>query len=443
MVAFIKYGWNKVIKVIEKMSTLNEQIQRLQTAKSAIDNSLINRGIIIPNGATLDSYHTLIQQIKTGTSSQDVTALKDNILEGTTTVTADSNDEIVEGTMVNNGSFSHTINAGSNIIVPRGYHPGNGIISVRSLADETPGTATAARIISGDTAWVNGSKLTGSMSIMSATGFSASAASSTSIKISWTNPSKGPWSGIKIRYSTSGYPGTTGGTLVYTGAGNSTSAGGSNYVNITGLSIGTTYYFTCYSYANGLGDSAASYNCTAKTSGLMIYDYGKAIATPQDCTHYSNLTINSNNIHIKGHTHDLSGYDSLNYYGGVRICFSVRNLGILPNIDNYSNVVIALNPKAMATSGANNPFNFTFAFRNSYKSGTFLKLSTRTSLTLNTINTIKIPITSGNKTTYKNLYSSNGHPYTFNYGGNYTTDSGEDWLEYYFKEHIIYQIYLE
>lgn len=84
------------------MSTLNEEILRLKNAKAAIDEVLIARGVSIPENATLDTYNELINSIQGGTSSEEVTATKANVLAGTTTITADSNDEIVEGTMPNN-----------------------------------------------------------------------------------------------------------------------------------------------------------------------------------------------------------------------------------------------------------------------------------------------------------------------------------------------------
>lgn len=131
--------------------------------------------------------------------------------------------------------------------------------------------ATAAVIRSGYTAWANGSKITGTLAIQSAISFSAAALSFNTIRISWTNPAKGPWQGIFIQMSASGTPGTGGGSRVYTGSGmNPNQAGGSNYVDIGGLTPGTTYYFTCTSYVDALG-WGSSYNVsTATSAGLSI-----------------------------------------------------------------------------------------------------------------------------------------------------------------------------
>lgn len=141
------------------------------------------------------------------------------------------------------------------------------------------GTASANHVLSGKTFYNTNAQAiqTGSLAIQSAISFSAAAQSSTTIRISWKNPSKGPWTGVKIRVSTSGYPGVSGGTLKYTGYGSSAVAGGTSYVDITGLSFGTTYYFTCYSYVTGLGDSTTGYNVNAKTNNLVLWDGTSAL----------------------------------------------------------------------------------------------------------------------------------------------------------------------
>ncbi|WP_419032417.1 hypothetical protein [Dysgonomonas gadei] len=59
------------------------------------------------------------------------------------------------------GAVSQTLNAGGSYTIPEGYHNGNGKVTANSLASQTSATATAAQILSGKTAWVNGSKLTG------------------------------------------------------------------------------------------------------------------------------------------------------------------------------------------------------------------------------------------------------------------------------------------
>ena len=178
------------------------------------------------------------------------------------------------GTMTNQGAKTASLNAGGSYAIPAGYHNGSGRVTANSLASQTSANAAAGHILSGKTAWVNGSKLTGTLAVQSAISFSAAALSATSVRISWKNPARGPWQGVFIQMSTSGNPGTGGGTRKYTGAGNNPNqAGGSNYVDIGGLNMGTTYYFTCTSYCDALG-WGSSYNVAATTKGKILYDNG-------------------------------------------------------------------------------------------------------------------------------------------------------------------------
>lgn len=77
--------------------------------------------------------------------------------------TAWVNGSKVTGTMVNRGSTSSTLNAGSSYTIPSGYHNGQGKVTASSLSSQTSADASASHILSGKTAWVNGSKVTGTM----------------------------------------------------------------------------------------------------------------------------------------------------------------------------------------------------------------------------------------------------------------------------------------
>lgn len=201
-----------------------------------------------------------------GPSSDDCTATKAQVLSGYTAVTKDSGDDIAEGTMANQGAKTAALNCGASYTIPAGYHNGSGVIRANSLASQT-GNATAEDkyVMKGKTYWKDGVLRTGTMETQSAISFSAAARSHNTIRISWKNPAKGPWQGVIIRMSTSVTPGTSGGTEKYRGAGNNPNqAGGDNYVDITGLTYETTYYFTCMSYFTGL-DNAGVANVQAKT----------------------------------------------------------------------------------------------------------------------------------------------------------------------------------
>ena len=107
------------------MSTLNEEIARLKIAKANIDRVLIERGASIPENATLDTYYELINSIKGGVSSSEVTATRADVLAGTYTITADSNGEVVEGTIpIKDGQIYYAEK--TNQLIPSGqYLSGN------------------------------------------------------------------------------------------------------------------------------------------------------------------------------------------------------------------------------------------------------------------------------------------------------------------------------
>ena len=67
------------------------------------------------------------------------------------------------GTMPNRGAVSQALNAGGSYTIPAGYHNGSGKVTANSLVGQTSANATAAYISSGKTAWVNGSKITGTL----------------------------------------------------------------------------------------------------------------------------------------------------------------------------------------------------------------------------------------------------------------------------------------
>lgn len=84
--------------------------------------------------------------------------------------TAYVNGAKVTGTMANNGAVSQAINAGGSYTIPAGYHNGSGKVTGNSLASQTSANAAAGDIASGKTAWVNGSKITGNASLLKNTG---------------------------------------------------------------------------------------------------------------------------------------------------------------------------------------------------------------------------------------------------------------------------------
>ena len=89
-------------------------------------------------------------------------AVKSQVLKGSTFTSMDGFQ--VEGTMTKNGAWtSNNLKAGQSITIPEGYHNGDGKVTAASLASQTQGNANTADILQGQTAWVNGNKITGSM----------------------------------------------------------------------------------------------------------------------------------------------------------------------------------------------------------------------------------------------------------------------------------------
>lgn len=205
-----------------------------------------------------------------GADSSDCTAKKSQVLAGVTAITSDSNDEAEAGTMPERGKLNRTLAAGQSVTLLEGHYTG-GTVSAQSLASQTGGATAEDRYVKkGLTYWKDGVLRTGTMETQSAISFSAAALSSTAIRISWKNPAKGPWEGIRVRMSTSGTPGASGGTEKYRGAGNNPNqGGGNNYVDITGLNPNQTYYFTCTNYYTGLDDGNSA-NIQGKTKPKSI-----------------------------------------------------------------------------------------------------------------------------------------------------------------------------
>ena len=207
-----------------------------------------------------------------GDSSDDCTSTKDKVLAGYTAITKDSNDEAVAGTMINRGIGQHGTGSGLNTsglyyYIPSGYYPlegsnnpwvymtkaevassigltagkllkGQTVLDIAGTAT-SDANATASQILSGKTVYVNGSKITGTLTVTSVVSFSVAQYSNLTLMASWAKPSKGPWSGLRIMCKQGGYPSSASdGTLFYEGSGTSATKS---------LAAGT-WYFRAWNY---------------------------------------------------------------------------------------------------------------------------------------------------------------------------------------------------
>jgi len=121
---------------------------------------------------------------------------------------------------------------------------------ISSIPALTPANAVAAHILNGETAWVNGNRITGAMTVNSLLSFSVAVVSGRRVTATWRNPNQAagkPYSGVYIKYSTNGYPGT-GGTQIYKGVGSNAASGGTSTATFDLPNLGTRYYLSIYPY---------------------------------------------------------------------------------------------------------------------------------------------------------------------------------------------------
>ena len=103
--------------------------------------------------------------LASGGGADTVTFTSDKLLTGYSA--NDSNGEKVNGTMANQGAKTASLNCGGSYTIPAGYHNGSGKVTANSVSSQTSANAAAKDIIKGKTAWVNGSKLTGTATVES------------------------------------------------------------------------------------------------------------------------------------------------------------------------------------------------------------------------------------------------------------------------------------
>ena len=109
-------------------------------------------------------YNTNAKRKLTGSLKLSGTAKPENVLTGTSFYNTDAK-TLVDGSMPNIGSVSVQLEVGKDYIIPMGYHNGTGVVRSPNFDIATEGSAEPADIYDGKTAWVNGVKITGSMTL--------------------------------------------------------------------------------------------------------------------------------------------------------------------------------------------------------------------------------------------------------------------------------------
>lgn len=156
---------NNMDIVDQAVQDLQEDIastkKSVSDGKTLVADAITAKGIDTAADATFATMAENIEDIVTlENGTDDATATAEQILLD---MKAYVKGLPVIGTMPNNGAVSGALNCGGSYKIPKGYHDGNGVITANSLASQTVGTATAAQILSGKTAWANGEQITGTI----------------------------------------------------------------------------------------------------------------------------------------------------------------------------------------------------------------------------------------------------------------------------------------
>lgn len=234
--------------------------------------------------------------------SDECTARLSDIPAGLKAVTADSGDEAGVGTMTMTGN------------------------------------AQAGHVLAGETFYTNDykTKQTGTMTVGSLLSFSVAAYSGKRVLAKWQNPNQAagkPYSGVMIRYSTGGYPGATGGTQIYKGAGNNTAAGGWSQAFLDMPALNTTYYFSCVPYvtcsAGEMLGAPINFTCATGADLWLTFTAGRNYTVPEGYTMMDAFAVGGG-AGGKGGGGNSSSYNgSGGHGGGSGYTKTIKNISVV------------------------------------------------------------------------------------------------------------------
>lgn len=260
-----------------------------------------------------------------GVGSDELTATKSQVLEGTAYVGADTNDEIGQGGMANQGAKTSTLNCGQSYTIPEGYHNGSGKITANSLASQTSATAAAGHILSGKTAWVNGSKVTGNIASQGALSYTPGTSAQTA-----SVSGKYMTGNVTIGAIPSKYKDASGATI----SNNNQMLSGVKAIGANG----TLYTGNIASMAGQTitpGTSAQTVSCSGKKmNGNIVVN-----AIPNTYINTSSWTVFNNGVYGSGFGIKPNIYIRYGHYYGSRHCWHYEKQSYTPLITTVTDTL--------------------------------------------------------------------------------------------------------
>ena len=110
--------------------SVQEQIDRLNNAKTSIGNAIAAKGVSVPSGTKLDGMAALIEGIEDGVDVSGADATAENVLSGKKFVGANGVVEL--GTMPDNSGNNLVIHTVTPVQIPRGYTDGECVAGISS-----------------------------------------------------------------------------------------------------------------------------------------------------------------------------------------------------------------------------------------------------------------------------------------------------------------------
>ena len=199
-------------------------------------------------------------------------------------------------------------------------------------------TATLDHVLAGETAVTSDSNDdpgVGRMKVNSLLSFNVAAYSGRRVLAKWQNPAAAPgkpYSGVYIRYSTSGYPGKAGGMQIYKGAGNNTASGAWSQQYLDMPNLNETYYFSIYPYVTcSAGELTGEViNAIVRTAGSFIATITntKNYTIPEGYTMADIFCVGGGGAGGNGYRYTSNAYQQAGGGGGGGYTATVYNIGV-------------------------------------------------------------------------------------------------------------------